>query len=63
MIYLSELLHLELIVLSFLRTLPNDSESKLIRFQLGKSTTSIGTNYEESQAGSSKADFKNLKLY
>ena len=45
--------------LKFLRTLPNDSESKLIRFQLGKSSTSMGSNYEESQAGSSKADFKN----
>ncbi|WP_160140177.1 four helix bundle protein [Chryseobacterium sp. c4a] len=45
--------------LAFLRTLPNDPESKLIRFQLGKSATSIGANYEESQAGSSKADFKN----
>ncbi|WP_294220204.1 four helix bundle protein [uncultured Chryseobacterium sp.] len=45
--------------LKFLRILPNDPESKLIRFQLGKSATSIGANYEESQAGSSKADFKN----
>lgn len=45
--------------LSFLRKLPNDPESKLIRFQLGKSATSIGANYEESQAGSSKADFRN----
>ncbi len=45
--------------LKFLRTLPNDPESKLIRFQLGKSATSIGANYEESQTGSSKADFKN----
>lgn len=45
--------------LRFLRILPNDPESKLIRFQLGKSATSIGANYEESQAGSSKADFKN----
>ena len=45
--------------LKFLRSLPNDPESKLIRFQLGKSATSIGANYEESQAGSSKADFKN----
>ena len=31
----------------------------LIRFQLGKSCTSLGANYEESQAGSSKADFTN----
>lgn len=45
--------------LIFLRKLPNDSESKLIRFQLGKSATSIGANYEESRAGSSKADFRN----
>ncbi len=44
--------------LKFLRILTNDPESKLIRFQLGKSATSIGANYEESQAGSSKADFK-----
>jgi four helix bundle protein len=26
---------------------------------LGKSATSVGANYEEAQAGSSKADFKN----
>jgi four helix bundle protein len=45
--------------LKFLRKLPNDAESKLIRYQLGKSSTSLGANYEESQAGSSRADFKN----
>lgn len=45
--------------LKFLRKLPNDPESRLIRYQLGKSSTSLGANYEESQAGSSKADFKN----
>lgn len=45
--------------LKFLRTLPNDNEYRLIRYQLGKSSTSLGANYEESQAGSSKADFKN----
>jgi len=33
-----------------LRTLPNDTESKLIRYQLGKSATSIGANYEEFKA-------------
>nr|WP_315151271.1 four helix bundle protein [uncultured Flavobacterium sp.] len=46
-------------VLKFIRQLPRDSEYNLIRFQLGKSATSTGANYEESQAGSSKADFKN----
>lgn len=45
--------------LKFLRQLPNDPEYRLIRYQLGKSSTSLGANYEESQAGSSKADFKN----
>ena len=43
----------------FLRTLPRDFEYNVIKLQLTKSSTSIGTNYEESQAGSSKADFKN----
>ncbi len=46
-------------VLKYIRQLPRDSEFNLIRFQLGKSATSVGANYEESQAGSSKADFKN----
>lgn len=45
--------------LKFLRTLPKGFEYKLICYQLGKSSTSIGANYEEAQAGSSKADFKN----
>ena len=45
--------------LKFLRKLESNPENNLIRFQLGKSCTSIGANYEESQAGSSKADFAN----
>lgn len=44
----------------FLRTLPRDFEYNVIKLQLTKSSTSIGANYEESQAGSSKADFKNI---
>lgn len=43
----------------FLRTLPRDFEYNVIKLQLTKSSTSIGANYEESQAGFSKADFKN----
>ncbi|WDT67508.1 four helix bundle protein [Cloacibacterium sp. TD35] len=43
----------------FLRTLPRDFEYNVIKLQLTKLSTSIGANYEESQAGSSKADFKN----
>ena len=45
--------------LKFLWKLESNPENNLIRFQLGKSCTSIGANYEESQAGSSKADFTN----
>jgi len=46
-------------VLKFLQKLPNVSEYKIIRYQLAKSCTSAGANYEEAQAGSSKADFNN----
>jgi four helix bundle protein len=45
--------------LKFLRKLESNPENNFIRFQLGKSCTSVGANYEESQAGSSKADFTN----
>lgn len=45
--------------LKFLRTLPNTSEYQIIKHQLGKSATSIGANYEEAQAVSSKLDFTN----
>ena len=45
--------------LKFLRKLESNPENNLIRFQLGKSCTSVGANYEVSQAGSSKADFTN----
>lgn len=45
--------------LKYLRKLDANPENNLIRFQLGKSCTSVGANYEESQAGSSKADFIN----
>lgn len=43
--------------LKYLRKLEHNPENNLIRFQL--SCTSVGANYEESQAGSSKADFTN----
>jgi four helix bundle protein len=40
-----------------LGNLPNEPEFNNIRYQLSKSSTSPGANYEEAQAGSSKADF------
>lgn len=45
--------------LEFIRRLPDSTEYKVIKYQLAKSSTSSGSNYEEAQAGSSKADFNN----
>ena len=46
-------------VLKFLKSLPLNPECKVIRYQLAKSSGSAGANYEEAQAGSSRADFNN----
>ena len=43
--------------IKFMKNLPNAPEFNNIRYQLSKSSTSPGANYEEAQAGSSKADF------
>lgn len=43
--------------LKLTRHFPNTTEYKVIRFQICKSATSVGANYEESQAASSKKDF------
>jgi len=43
--------------IKFLINLPNIPEFNNIRYQLSKSSTSSGANYEEAQAASSKADF------
>ena len=43
--------------LKFLNTLSNTIANKVIIYQLAKSSTSIGANYEESQAAESKDDF------
>jgi four helix bundle protein len=42
-----------------LRKFPNTQEYKIIKYQLIKSSSSSGANYEEAQGGSSRADFKN----
>ena len=46
-------------VLNLLKKLDKSEISRLFRYQLGKSSTSSGANYEESQAGISRADFMN----
>jgi len=45
--------------IQYLRTIKETSEIRVIIYQLSKSSTSSGANYEESQASSSKADFRN----
>ena len=44
-------------VFKFLKTLPDTKEFSVIRYQLLKSSSSTGANYEEAQAVSSRADF------
>ena len=46
-------------IIKLLRKLPNTPEYKIIKYQLIKSSTSTGANYEEAQGASSKADFTN----
>lgn len=43
--------------LKFLNSLPYTIATKVIMYQLAKSSTSVGANYEESQAAESKEDF------
>lgn len=44
-------------VIKFLRHLPDEPEFNNIRYQLSKSSSSSGSNYEEAQAAYSKQDF------
>ena len=46
-------------VLKMLSILRGGKEVDVIKYQLSKSSTSSGANYEESQAAASKADFIN----
>ena len=46
-------------ILKMLKTLNGGFEVNIISFQLGKSATSSGANYDESQAAVSRADFSN----
>jgi len=45
--------------IKYTKLLPTSPEYSVIKYQLTKSATSSGANYEEAQAGSSKADFTN----
>lgn len=46
-------------VIKILRSLKGGVDLKIISYQLGKSATSSGANYEEAQGAVSKADFSN----
>ena len=45
--------------IKYLRTIKISQEISVIKYQLSKSSTSSGANYEEAQAASSKNDFTN----
>lgn len=51
------LLNFAVSVIKLLRKFPSSEEYKIIKYQLIKSSTSAGANYEEAQGASSKADF------
>jgi len=53
------LFHFAVRSIQFLKSLPDTPEFKTIRYQLSKSSTSSGANYEEAQGASSRADFNN----
>jgi four helix bundle protein len=44
-------------VLKMLKSLKGGTDLKISSYQLGKSATSTGANYDEAQAGVSRADF------
>lgn len=44
-------------VLMYLRTVKTTEETKIIKYQLTKSSTSSGANFEEAQRCSTRADF------
>jgi len=46
-------------IIKFCRTLPKGKEYEIIKYQLVKSATSSGSNYEEAQGAISKPDFYN----
>ncbi|WP_206734531.1 four helix bundle protein [Ancylomarina salipaludis] len=45
-------------IIKEVRNLPNSREYQVISYQLLKSSTSVGANYEEAQSAVSKADFQ-----
>ncbi len=46
----------------FLKTLPPDKEYDVFRYQLSKAATSMGANYTESQAGTTKEFYSRINI-
>ena len=55
----NRLLNFSVGIIKFTRFLSKEPEFNVIKYQLIKSATSAGANYEEAQSASSKADFRN----
>jgi len=55
---MERLFHFSVNVIKFLKKIPDSPEVRVIRHQLIKAATSGGANYEESQAGISRREFK-----
>ena len=53
------LLYFAVDVIQYVRKLPKQAEYNIIRYQLIKSVTSSGANYQEAQSAYSLADFRN----
>jgi four helix bundle protein len=56
------LLNFSVNVIRFLATLPYKKEYDVLRYQLSKSATSIGANYEESQSTTFKEFIQKLRI-
>lgn len=55
----SRLFYFAVNIIKLLRKLPNEKEYDIITYQLTKSSTSSGANYDEAQSAVSKRDFSN----
>lgn len=58
---LDRLFRFAIAVFKLLRSLPGGIEMNVIKYQLAKASSSSGSNYEESQAAISRAEF-NVKV-
>ena len=58
----TRLLYFAVNAIQFLKTIPNNIEYDVIRYQFSKSATAIGANYEETQSTSIKEFLQKIKI-